>query len=230
MKFILKTLATVMLISNIPALAMSQTAGIYAVTITNLTHGQAFTPILVLSHLKDFTIFTAGSAPSAALSLLAEDGDIAPMAFVLQSSDAVFDIQNSEGLLEPGESVTVNIMGNEIYSRISSVAMLIPTNDAFFAMQGIKLPKGNKTRIATAVAYDAGSEPNDESCESIPGLTCGGEGASPNAGGEGFIHVHAGIHGIGDLVASDQDWRNPVARITIARVSDERADAKRAGK
>ncbi len=209
---------------------MAQTAETYAVTITNLTRGQSFTPILVLSHLKNFAMFTAGSPPSTALSLLAEDGDVTPMSLVLQNSDEVFDIQNSEGLLGPGESTTINVMGDELYSRISAAAMLIPTNDAFFAIQGIKLPKGNKTRISTAIAYDAGSEPNDESCESIPGFTCGGEGASPNDGGEGFIHVHAGIHGINDLIASEQDWRNPVAKISIARVSGSNNDAKKTNK
>ncbi|MEZ5601637.1 MAG: hypothetical protein R3F36_12070 [Candidatus Competibacteraceae bacterium] len=53
---------------------------------------------------------------------------------------------------------------------------------------------------------------------SIPGPLCGGEGGSPNVGGEGFVHIHAGIHGIGDLNAADYDWRNPVATVTVERV------------
>ena len=118
------------------------------------------------------------------------------------------------------------VAGDDIYPRISVAAMLIPTNDAFVAIQGMKLPKNDKTRIATAIAYDAGSEPNDESCASIPGPICSGEGPSLAAGGEGFIHVHAGIHGIGDLVAADRDWRNPVARITTVLVSKSGNESK----
>ena len=38
---------------------------------------------------------------------------------------------------------------------------------------------------------------------------------------EGFIHVHAGIHGIGDLIEAERDWRNPVARIAIIQTSED---------
>jgi hypothetical protein len=58
-----------------------------------------------------------------------------------------------------------------------------------------------------APAYDAGSETNDELSPTVAGL-----------GGEGFVNVHNGVHGIGDLVAATMDWRNLVAKITIKRV------------
>jgi hypothetical protein len=32
-------------------------------------------------------------------------------------------------------------------------------------------------------------------------------------GGERFVHIRAGIHGIGNLNAAQRDWRNPVAEI-----------------
>ena len=66
------------------------------------------------------------------------------------------------------------------------------------------------------------SEPNDEDCDNIPGPVCDGAGPSPGAGGEDYVHIHAGIHGIDDLVASERDWRNPVAYITITRVKNDR--------
>ncbi len=66
---------------------------------------------------------------------------------------------------------------------------------------------------------DAGSEPNDESCANIPGPQCNnGQGSSPTTSGEGFIHVHAGIDGVGDLTAADYDWRNPMASVTVRKV------------
>ncbi len=40
----------------------------------------------------------------------------------------------------------------------------------------------------------------------------------PSGEEEDYVHVHAGIHGIGNLPAADRDWRNPVAQITIQRV------------
>jgi hypothetical protein len=33
-----------------------------------------------------------------------------------------------------------------------------------------------------------------------------------------FVHIHAGIHGVGDLQEATHDWRNPVARIAIRRL------------
>ena len=45
-----------------------------------------------------------------------------------------------------------------------------------------------------------------------------GGGGMPAGGEEGYVHVHAGIHGIGDLDASERDWRNPVAMVTIELV------------
>jgi len=32
---------------------------------------------------------------------------------------------------------------------------------------------------------------------------------------EGFVHISRGISGEADLLASDYDWRNPVARVTV---------------
>ena len=99
--------------------------------------------------------------------------------------------------------------------------MLIPTNDAFVSVQGVKIPKGRHKKVVYSPAYDAGSETNDELCASIPGPVCNGIGPSPDDDGEGYVHIHAGIDGgIGDLqpLTESRDWRNPVAKITIQRV------------
>ena len=114
-------------------------------------------------------------------------------------------------------SVTVTVETRGKFNHVSVASMLIPTNDAFFTLNVIKGASGKKTVVVMASAWDAGSEPNDELCANIPGPVCGGAGGSPGAGGEGFVHIHAGIHGMGDLDPAERDWRNPVARITISR-------------
>ena len=46
-----------------------------------------------------------------------------------------------------------------------------------------------------------------------------GEGI--DVGGEGHIHIHAGIHGVGGsdgLAAEMYDWRDPVVEVTIKRI------------
>lgn len=132
-----------------------------------------------------------------------------------QSNDKVVDIGNSGGLLEPGASVTVTVSVEGGAKRISLASMLIPSNDGFIALNGVSTPRGNKSRDYDSPAYDSGSEPNDELCISMPGPVCGGEDSSPGVDGEGYVHIHGGIHGIGDLDPASYDWRNPVAQISI---------------
>ncbi len=194
----------------------------FRVTVTNLTRGQQFTPILVASHRTGVSLFEAGAPASSELATVAEEGETGPLAALLSSNPRVLDVQVGGGLLDPGASKTVIIRTRGSFDRVSVAAMLIPTNDGFFALNGVKGPEDG-TRVFFSPAYDAGSEVNDELCASIPGPffdECNGPGggAEVSGGEEGFVHIHAGIHGIGDLDASQRDWRNPVARITIRRV------------
>jgi hypothetical protein len=108
-------------------------------------------------------------------------------------------------------------------SRLSVAAMLIPTNDASFALNDVAGPLGPRTLSFVSPAYDSGSEVNDELCASIPGPSfaeCGGPGGGAQVvgGEEGYVHIHRGIHGVGDLVESERDWWNPVARIEVRKV------------
>ena len=59
--------------------------------------------------------------------------------------------------------------------------MLVPTNDAFVALNGVEGPKSRGTFTLVSPAYDAGTEDNDELGVSIPGppVVCEGEGFSP---------------------------------------------------
>jgi Spondin_N len=202
--------------------ALAQDRG-FEVTVTNLTRGQQFTPILVASHREGVRLFDLGSPASGELATLAEEGNTAPLMTLLAGMPEVKDIVASAGLLDPGASVTTFVEAGGRFDRVSIAAMLIPTNDGFFAINDNEGPNGNHTLTLYSPAYDAGSEVNDELCASIPGPffdECGGPGGGAmTAGGEeGYVHIHAGIHGIGDLDASQRDWRNPVARISIRPV------------
>ncbi len=196
----------------------------YEITVTNITKDQRFTPILVVTHSSEVSLFTAGAPASPELATLAEEGDTAPLAGLLQTLRGVRDVVSGSGLLNPGASITLNITGRGSSDKISVAAMLIPTNDAFVAVNGVKAPKQNRTEIVMAPAYDSGSEINDELCASIPGpdfSECGGPGGGgmPSGGEEGFVHIHSGIHGVGDFSSARRDWNNPVARVVIHRVN-----------
>lgn len=191
---------------------------IYEVTITNLTRGQTFTPILVASHTGAVRLFELGQPASQELAELAEAGDTDPLTDLLMMNPAVSEVTHSGAPLGPGQTVTVEVSARHA-SNISVAAMLVPTNDGFMALNGASAPSWLRRSVNYRVpAYDAGSEPNDEDCINIPGPpdVCMGEGVS-GEDGEGYVHIHAGIHGIGDLDAASYDWRNPVASISIMR-------------
>jgi hypothetical protein len=191
----------------------------FDVTITNISPGLSFTPILVASHSPRISLFKLGQPSSAELAILAEGGDTAPLAAALAASGEALDTASSAGLLAPGASVTVRVRARGRFDQISVAAMLLPTNDSFLAVAGVDLPWDRRPVTVTAIGYDAGSEPNDERCSSIPGPVCGGEGTSPDRDGEGFVHVSSGIHGFAELPSANYDWRNPVALVTIRRVN-----------
>ena len=194
----------------------------YQVKVTNLTRGQQFTPILVASHKEGVRLFELGSPASPQLETLAEEGNVSPLSALLSAMPDVGAVTSSSGLLDPGVSVTITVDASSEFNFVSVAAMLIPTNDGFFAINGMRGPRGTPVTVDSP-AYDAGTERNDELCASIPGPSfaeCGGPGGggAPSGGEEGYVHIHAGIHGIGDLKASDRDWRNPVAEVTVTRL------------
>jgi hypothetical protein len=196
--------------------------GHYLVTVTNVTRGQTFTPILVATHRAGIRLFDLGQPASPELATLAEEGDTAPLAGRLSGLRGVKDIVSSGELLPPGNSITIRVRTEGAFDHVSMAAMLIPTNDGFFALNSGQGPRSGGSVTRRSPAYDAGSEVNDELCASIPGpffAECGGPGGGgmPAGGEEGYVHIHAGIHGIGNLIAADRDWRNPVAHISIRR-------------
>lgn len=190
----------------------------YKITITNLTPGQPLAPVMAATHSPGMSFFEVGQPPSDELAMLAEAGNGTPMADKLLTMPGVTDAQVSTmGLTFPGNSTTMTVSAKRGTDNVSIGSMLGATNDAFFAVTDVALPKGRKTATYMANAYDAGSETNDELSSTVAGL--GGEGYSPNDNGEGFVHIHSGIHGVGDAIPAELDWRNPVAEIVIERMN-----------
>lgn len=190
--------------------AFADDGKMYEVTITNLTRGISFTPIMAATHRGKYHMFHLGGMASPEVANMAEGGDTSGLPGVLHAFDSV----SSDGLLGPGESVTLMVKAGKKNKYLSVASMMLPTNDGFIAVNKIRLPKGGHMRTVLSPAYDAGSEANDELCANIPGPHCGGAPFS-EGDAEGFVHIHAGIFGIGDLVASQYGWHNPAAKITI---------------
>ncbi len=210
-------------LAMVGTVAAAQQAAEYEVTITNLTPGQTFTPQLLVTHPPDIRLFRLGEPASDELEILAEGGDTQPLSEAV--AGVATEVKTVDGLLGPGESVSMTITGIPGSDLLSVAAMLIPTNDTFVALNGLRLPE-NGGIGRSLPAFDAGTEVNDQSCQHIPGPRCGGEGFSDETG-EGFVHIGNGFHSIGDhdddgfevLGPQEYDWRNFVARITVRLVN-----------
>lgn len=209
-----------LIFANAQANGKSQGTGKYRITITNLTSGQVFSPVLVVSHGRPVSLFKLGEPASDELAQLAEGGATQPLIDSLAGNRYVFDHAVSDGPVLPGQTVNIEL-SSHYAGRISLASMLVNTNDAFVALNGVRAPYRYAASY-TARAYDAGSEKNDERCMNIPGPACAGMGNEQGGvlgdPGEGFVFVHSGIHGIGALDEAATDWNNPVAAVSIRRI------------
>ena len=131
----------------------------------------------------------------------------------LDSYDSV-----SLGFIDPGGTDSAILATRGSYSAISIASMLIPTNDTFFAVNGVDGPRGNKAITLWVPAYDAGTELNDELCANLPGPDCNEDPGPTSNNGEGYVYISGGIRGVGGVDADLRDFNNPVARITIRRL------------
>jgi len=228
--------AVILAVSAVPALAAD-----YEVTVTNLTRGQHFTPVVAAAHDSGVRMFYAGNEASTQLQAIAEGGDISSMVELLGSVGA--DYTASEGLLAPGASVTLSLSDvADSNSLLSLTGMLLPTNDGFVGVDSAPLPSSTDSSVTLfARGYDAGTEANDEllggGAPGVPGFpapppvveTGTGTGASGiSTQAEGYVHVHPGVigdldptGGVSDINVAVHSFQNPVARVTITRVGGD---------
>ena len=215
--------------------ATAAQAATWDVTVTNLTHGNHFTPLLITAHDNSSHLFQAGMSASTALQAMAECGDLSDLT-AIHAADADTVANPASGFLAPAATTTAMLdtdtSGN---THLSIVAMMLPTNDAFVGMDGTEIPTAAGTYTYYLNAYDAGTEANNELLDTsgctpgmpgIPGAPSGGDGVNgtgvSTADSNTNVHVHRGV--LGDLNAmggnSDLDssihrWQNPVAKITV---------------
>jgi hypothetical protein len=197
----------------------------YQVTITNLTGGivlntgapagQVMSPPAVATHNNHLTpIFMLGHAASPQLAAVAEEGQTDGLVTLLSGDPSVMDVEVGSAPILPGASASIMVHAAGGFNRISLAGMLVTTNDGFYALNGVLLP-GSGSVTYYSPGYDAGSERDSELCEFIPGPPCGSHNVRDTSGAPGYVFIHSGIHGVGDLEPAQFDWRNPVAKITI---------------
>jgi hypothetical protein len=204
-------------IAAAPVTAPAGGTATYAITVTNLTRAQIFSPVLAASHAGNTGIFRAGMPASTELALLAEDGDNSLLSASLTSNTLVLDVASGGGMILPGQSETIMLQADPSAPFLSLAGMLVTSNDTFLGLDTVKLPERHS--VLTATAYDAGTEFNSEKCMYIPGPPCGMGGMHDPTPAEGFVYVSNGIQGHADIDPITYDWRNPTARVEILRVN-----------
>jgi hypothetical protein len=199
-------------ITGLAAPVAAQTTA--TIQITNLSR-QIISPPVVASHTWKVAIFAPGLPASSDLTALAEDGDPSGLVDLLSTNAEVLDVAAAAGPLLPGETATFELEVRGKFNRLSAVGMLVTTNDAFFGLSNYIIDPSKKVQRMVAPAWDAGTEANNESCDFIPGPPCGNPFMRDTDDAEGFVFVHSGIHGTGDLLPNAWAWQNPVVEIAV---------------
>ena len=83
----MKHLKSLVAAAGLATPAVSQAADL-TISVTNLTRGIYFTPLLVAAHSSDASLFTAGTTASTSLQAMAEGGDIGGLAADLATLNA----------------------------------------------------------------------------------------------------------------------------------------------
>lgn len=217
------------------ATVVSANAAQWDVSVTNLTHGNYFTPLLVTAHDSGNHLFEVGMSASGPLQSMAECGDISGL-LSTYPADADTVANPAAGLLNPGATTNAMIdTTSTSNTHLSIVAMVLPTNDAFVGLEGLNVPTAAGTYTYYLNAYDAGTEANNELLDTsgcaagMPGIP-GAPGGDAGMNGTGVagadsnptVHIHRGVlgdtdsmGGMSDLNSTIHRWQNPVAKVVI---------------
>lgn len=205
------------------------------INVQNLTHGIYFTPLAIVAHTPDASLFEVGETASPELQAMAEGGSLDGIASIGNAISADVLANPAGGLLAPGANTTGMLTTNDTNTVLSVVAMMLPTNDGFIGLDNWQIPTEPGTYTVYLNAYDAGTEANDE----IRGSGATGEAGMPvppplepllGNSGSGVslteenmtVHIHRGTIGDSDTDGGSSDvsnqihrWLNPVAKVMV---------------
>jgi Spondin_N len=194
----------------------------WRVTVTNLTPpgpgapgSQPLSPPLFVVHSDRADVWSVGEIASHGVAAIAEDANNEVLESALADLPGVKTASTGAGGPIPsGQSRTYTVETSGRFSRLSLLTMLVNTNDGFTGLDSLR-PSGHGETLRT-MAYDAGSERNNELKSHIPGPCCGNPFVRDPEGA--VIRHHEGITDRGQLSPAAYDWDGPVARITLKRV------------
>ena len=200
------------------ATADSSSERTWRVTVENLTPpgSQPLSPPLFVVHSQRADVWSVGDIANHGVAAIAEDANNSVLeSAVVQLPGVRSAFTGAGGPIPSGQSSTYYVQGQAGRDRLTLLTMLVNTNDAFTGLDSRQLV-GQGT-VLYKMAYDAGSERNNELKGYIPGPCCGNPFVRDPEGE--LIRMHPGITGVGELDPAIYGWTGPVAKITIERVN-----------
>jgi hypothetical protein len=189
----------------------------WRVTVENLTPAgsQPLSPPLFVVHGQRVDVWSVGEIANHGVAAIAEDANNAPLESALPSLPGVHDVfTGAGGPIPSGTSRSYVVEANGASDRLTLLTMLVNTNDAFTGLDSLRFR--NQGTMVFRMAYDAGSERNNELAGFIPGPCCNNPFVRDPEGA--LIAPHPGITGVGDLDPAVYGWTEPVAKITVERI------------
>ncbi len=195
----------------------------YEITLTNLTNAQPISPPVAILHGDDFSAWELGGTASESLEYLAEGGDTAQL--VEDAADRPHSV--AEGALASGQTAILNVSTQDrSHTLLTLAGMLVNTNDAFTGVAGYHVDQlaVDQSVSMPLHAYDAGTEANSESVNTIPGPAAGGEGfAAERDDATPLITRHGGVVSRDDgypesALTEAHRFDGPVMHFTIKRL------------
>lgn len=217
---------------------------VYTVSVTNLTQSQPMSPPAIVMHTSEYSAFADTFPATFGLEVLAEGGSPADLLVEAQASTGHIASVSADQVqpIAPrmiGVDNTVTIpLDNADDVRLTVLTMLIDTNDAFTGTNGVDVSNMvvGSTRTFNVPTWDAGTEANTETADTMPGpaaTDAGGlaEGFNPvrDDNIQGVVHFHQGVvtsansndpsrEGLSTSILQEIDrWENPASRIVVTR-------------
>ena len=204
-------------------------AAAYQITLTNQTSaaqsagapstqtGQRLSPPVFVTHSSAYNMYSLGQAAPETIWRIAESGD---RSFLLNEVNglmgtSVLSVQAPlSAPLPQQQSVTVTVQANAANRFLSFASMLGWTNDGFVGVRSLDLSTVSGSLTVNLLAYDAGSEKNNEANGFLNALGLGNARDLEY----GVITNHPGIRGDANAPAAWNWLPGPVASLTITAV------------
>ncbi|MFN3220154.1 MAG: spondin domain-containing protein [Acidimicrobiales bacterium] len=197
----------------------------YRITIENVTENQILTPPVYAVHNQRADVFDLGRRANAGVREIAENGNLDPLVEALADTRGVRSSgvgAGDNGPLMPGTDATFRVRAPRGARLLSTVQMVVCTNDGFTGLDSLRLPRGvDRSVTAYLYAFDAGTETNtDDVADFVPPCSGGETGtgmSNPALAERGVIAPHPGLTGAAaEMWGFDADA--PVAKITVTRI------------